>query len=1196
MKKNLLLLVLLSFTGTSFIFAQNVSTYTFAQPSGTYTAVTGTSLFSAGVDDASSSAVTFGFTFNYHGVPYTQFTAQSNGYIVLGSSISQSYSALTTNANCIAFANRDGSTGSGGALWTVTGTSPNRVLTIQYTGYYLYYGSSLDNVNAQIKLYETTNVIEIIYGASSRSSSYTPQVGITGAAVTDYSTRTGATWSASTTGGSNAATMTWSTTSYPASGQIYRWTPPSSGCTNTSLFPSAFAAPSAGAGAYTIATNQYQSEYNQMTGVTAGHTFSSTGSIAGTYITVRSGTYDGTLVAAGTTPLAWTATAGGTYFIHYNTNSSCGIAIINMITTITNTSPVPLPGENCANAQNLASLSSPYSATTASYADDISVCQTGYPDRIFYIDVPNGYSVNIWQSINAYDSYHYMGYGGTCPGTTTLYCIDDSDTQQNPWTNTTGSAQTVWFIVDGYSGSGTFTLNWTLTAPPTCGAILTETNGTITTTTAAVSWTAGIPAPSDYEIEYGVSPYTFTGTPNVTTTSGAASYTFMGLSPSTTYQFKIRSDCGGGTFGNWSSTYSFTTATAPPANDNVCSATALAVTGSSPYNFSFGPYSNANSTTEVGEPVPPGTGCTTQTGWCDFANTISNTIWFALTVPTCGLYSIETDIFDTQIALYSAASCSVILSGGATLLAANDDESSSPYDSKIVNVPLQSGVTYYLQLDSYTSGSTGSTPIKVTGVASAIPAITSASAVSPYVCPGATTTLNANGVGGEGAIVTWWTGMNGTGTNLGTGTSLPGMGTGTYYARVTGNCSPAIEASVTVTGLDPAMATVPASDGTTRTADKECSDGTWTDYYQGNNILLSIKKNGQAIGTVGDGNFFVRQKGSSGFSPISNLWPANYCNTTNWKVMNRYWDVTTVTQPTAGVNVRFYYTTADYDAVKNALEVATPPRTITSHSQLLFYKINDLIPSGYNIDPTGGHTNIPLATGYGADGYYEYLHGGTPGTAAWTYSAFGAAHYGEYTVSKFSGGGGGGGNSGGAFPIELLYFTGHAETTANIIEWATATEKNNQYQIVERSANGIDSWTEIGRKAGAGNSTTPIAYKLTDTNPLSLGYYRLRAVDFDGTEQLSEVISLQRESDVFAIVNAFPVPVEKEVTLMVNAPLSGDVDVVVTDNSGKRLYKSNTTLTKGVNEVKIDMENLLSGTYMITLDNGSARVMKQIVK
>lgn len=264
----------------------------------------------------------------------------------------------------------------------------------------------------------------------------------------------------------------------------------SSGCTNTILFPSSdFTAPAAGAGAYTISTCNYQSEFNQMSGATAGNTFTSTGSIAGTYITVRSGTYNGATVANGTTPLNWTATAGGTYFIHYNTNSDCGTASSCMTTTITNTTAAALPGENCANAQDLSLLTSPYSATTVGYANDISTCQTGYPDRIFYIDVTNGSSVDIWQSTNDFDSYHYMGYGSSCPGTQ-IYCVDDSDIQQNPWTNTTGSTQRVWFIVDGYSGSGTFTLQWSISAPFNPCSSITAANAcgvTNTTTIAAGS-------------------------------------------------------------------------------------------------------------------------------------------------------------------------------------------------------------------------------------------------------------------------------------------------------------------------------------------------------------------------------------------------------------------------------------------------------------------------------------------------------------------------------------------------------------------------------------------------------------------------------------------------------------------------------------------------------------------------------------
>jgi autotransporter-associated beta strand protein len=195
------------------------------------------------------------------------------------------------------------------------------------------------------------------------------------------------------------------------------------------------------------------------------------------------------------------------------------------------------------------------------------------------------------------------------------------------------------------------------------------------------------------------------------------------------------------------------------------------------------------------------------------------------------------------------------------------------------------------------------------------------------------------------------------------------------------------------------------------------------------------------------------------------------------------------------------------------------------------------------------------------------------------------------TFSEFGVGGGGG-----AFPIELLYFTGHAETTSNIIEWATATEKNNQYQIVERSANGIDGWNEIGRKAGAGTSTTPISYKLEDADPLVLGYYRLRAVDFDGSEQISEVISILRESDELTIVNAFPVPVAEKLTLQVNSPVSGEVIITLTDAFGRIVLVQNSGVQRGFNEVTVEMEALASGIYQVTLSGGTVSVSKSIIK
>ncbi|MDP3352523.1 MAG: T9SS type A sorting domain-containing protein [Flavobacteriaceae bacterium] len=96
-----------------------------------------------------------------------------------------------------------------------------------------------------------------------------------------------------------------------------------------------------------------------------------------------------------------------------------------------------------------------------------------------------------------------------------------------------------------------------------------------------------------------------------------------------------------------------------------------------------------------------------------------------------------------------------------------------------------------------TSNWVGSNAVRGVYIACIAPAITSATSAASPICASATTTVTANGVVGTGALVTWFTGAGGTGDNLGTGSSKE-VGPGTYYARVTGDCGTAVEASVTV--------------------------------------------------------------------------------------------------------------------------------------------------------------------------------------------------------------------------------------------------------------------------------------------------------------------------------------------------------------------------------------------------------------
>ncbi len=133
--------------------------------------------------------------------------------------------------------------------------------------------------------------------------------------------------------------------------------------------------------------------------------------------------------------------------------------------------------------------------------------------------------------------------------------------------------------------------------------------------------------------------------------------------------------------------------------DNVCGAIPIVVGVN-------GTYSNVGATVEPGEAQPPTTSCGTQNSWCPAPNgSISNTVWFSFVAPPTGRVSIHflPGNWDSQMALWSASNCSDLLSGAGTLVAANDDSASSPFNAWIAPVCLVPGNTYYIQVDGYST-------------------------------------------------------------------------------------------------------------------------------------------------------------------------------------------------------------------------------------------------------------------------------------------------------------------------------------------------------------------------------------------------------------------------------------------------------------------------------------------------------------
>ncbi len=107
-------------------------------------------------------------------------------------------------------------------------------------------------------------------------------------------------------------------------------------CSNTAMYGSANVSTP---GIKTVSTCNFLGEYSTISGVSAGYEYEFTGqeNASGNlaYITVRTGTSGGTVVASGTSPLTITAPSSDNLYVHWNASSSCTTTSVCSTTTAT---------------------------------------------------------------------------------------------------------------------------------------------------------------------------------------------------------------------------------------------------------------------------------------------------------------------------------------------------------------------------------------------------------------------------------------------------------------------------------------------------------------------------------------------------------------------------------------------------------------------------------------------------------------------------------------------------------------------------------------------------------------------------------------------------------------------------------------------------------------------------------------------
>lgn len=183
-------------------------------------------------------------------------------------------------------------------------------------------------------------------------------------------------------------------------------------------------------------------------------------------------------------------------------------------------------------------------------------------------------------------------------------------------------------------------------------------------------------------------------------------------------------------------------------------------------------------------------------------------------------------------------------------------------------------------------------------------------------------------------------------------------------------------------------------------------------------------------------------------------------------------------------------------------------------------------------------------------------------------------------------------------PVTLISFNVKENKGTANITWATASESNSSYFMVQRSSNGKD-YTNLVRVNAAGNSNVIKNYSANDPNPLpGTSYYRLHQVDINGASENFPAKSFNLKSkEIVKSFSTYPNPFKADMTMSFESLVSENMTMNIYTPQGVLVYSSVISAEKGKNAVELPALNkLMAGTYFITLGEGETKVKQTIVK
>jgi hypothetical protein len=165
-------------------------------------------------------------------------------------------------------------------------------------------------------------------------------------------------------------------------------------------------------------------------------------------------------------------------------------------------------------------------------------------------------------------------------------------------------------------------------------------------------------------------------------------------------------------------------------------------------------------------------------------------------------------------------------------------------------------------------------------------------------------------------------------------------------------------------------------------------------------------------------------------------------------------------------------------------------------------------------------------------------------------------------------------------PVELLSFSGMNKNGANILNWQTASEINNDYFTIERIRTG-KIFETIGTINGAGYSMHTLSYSFIDDSPFNgINYYRLKQTDYNGDVSFSKIIAVTNSPNE---INPFTISPD---FILVSA--EGNIELEILNTLGETIIRPQAS--------KIDISQLPCGIYFIKAKHNNKLITRKFIK